>query len=239
MDSRPTGGRRDRMREATVREIHQTARTLLVTKGSAAVTINAVAREMGMSGPSLYHYYASRDALVDAVTADFFAELAEAMERDRDKHAGAPLGDRFLAACRAMRAWAVAYPAEFEWIFASPVGGAQHRPDSDRHRAGLRFAHVFIDMIVEVWNARPFPVPDLNDLPEAMREQLRAYSRLIDGRLPAEAVHVYVTCWSRLYGLLCLEVLHQMDFVLTDMEPLFEQCLGELSDMLGFTLVTD
>ncbi|MEU2266130.1 TetR family transcriptional regulator [Streptomyces olindensis] len=34
--------------------------TLLVTKGSAAVTINAVAREMGMSGPSLYHYSATR-----------------------------------------------------------------------------------------------------------------------------------------------------------------------------------
>lgn len=116
---------------------------------------------------------------------------------------------------------------------ASPVGGAQNRPDSARYQAGLRFAHVFIDMIVEVWNARPFPVPDLNELPEGLPEQLRAYSRLIDGRLPAEAVHVYVTCWSRLYGLLCLEVLHQMDFALTDMEPLFEQCLGELSGMLG------
>lgn len=229
------GGRRDRVREGTVREIHQTARTLLVTKGSAAVTINAVAREMGMSGPSLYHYYASRDALVGGLTADFFQELAEAMERDRDKHAGAPLVERFLAACRAMRAWAVSHPAEFEWIFASPVGGAERRPDSARYQAGLRFAQVFVDMIVEVWNAQPFPVPDLNELPEGLREQLHAYSRLIDGRLPAEAVHVYVTCWSRLYGLLCLEVLHQMDFALTDMEPLFEQCLGELSDMLGLS----
>ncbi|WP_063734089.1 TetR/AcrR family transcriptional regulator [Streptomyces sp. RTd22] len=226
------------MREATLRDIHQTARRLLVTKGSAAVTINAVAREMGMSGPSLYHYYASRDALVDAVTADFFQELAEAMEGDRDKNTGASLADRFLASCRAMRTWAVAHPAEFEWIFASPVGGGQHQPDSARRAAGMRFAHVFLDMIVEVWNTRPFPVPDLGEQPERLREQLRAYSRLIDGRLPAEAVQVYVTGWSRLYGLLCLEVLHQMDFALTDMEPLFEQCLGELSDMLGLTQVS-
>ncbi|MFI1510460.1 TetR/AcrR family transcriptional regulator [Streptomyces sp. NPDC020597] len=236
MDRRPTGeGRRDRVREATVREIHQSARTLLVTKGPAAVTINAVAREMGMSGPSLYHYYASRDALVDAVTAGFFQELAEAMEHDRDERTGAPPADRFLGACRAMRAWAVSHPAEFEWIFASPVSGTQHQPDSARHQAGLRFESVFIDMIVEVWNTRPFPVPELNELPEGLPEQLHAYSRLIDRRLPPEAVHVYVTCWSRLYGLLCLEVLHQMDFVLTDMQPLFEQCLSELSDMLGLT----
>ncbi|WNM34777.1 TetR/AcrR family transcriptional regulator [Streptomyces sp. Li-HN-5-11] len=236
MSRQATGGaRRDRVREATVREIHQVARTLLVTKGAAAVTINAVAREMGMSGPSLYHYYASRDALVEAVTADFFQELAEAMERDRDEHVGAPLLERFLAACRAMRAWAVGHPAEFEWIFASPVGGAQYRLDSVHRQASLRFAHVFLDLIVEVWDTRPFPVPDPDELPEALREQLRAYSLHIGERLPAEAVHVYVTCWSRLYGLLCLEVLRQMEFVLTDMEPLFEQCLGELAAALGLT----
>lgn len=228
-------GRRDRVREATVREIHQTARMLLVTKGSAAVTINAVAREMGMSGPSLYHYYASRDALVDAVTADFFQELAEAMERDRDEHAGAPLLERFLAACRAMRAWAVGHPAEFGWIFASPVGAAQHQLDSARRQASLRFAYVFLDLIIEAWDTGPFPVVDPDELPEALRGQLHAYSLHIGERLPVEAVHVYATCWSRLYGLLCLEVLHQMEFVLTDMEPLFEQCLRELAATLGLT----
>ncbi|WP_461070917.1 TetR/AcrR family transcriptional regulator [Streptomyces pseudoechinosporeus] len=223
------------MGEVTLREIHQTARTLLVTKGSAAVTINAVAREMGMSGPSLYHYYAGRDALVDAVTAGFFQELAEAMEHDRDKHADAPLVERLPAVCRAMRSWAVAHPAEFEWIFASPMSGAQHEPDSARFQAGLRFAYVLLDMLIELWNTQPFPVPDLDELPESLREQLRTYSRLIDGRLPPEAVYVYVTSWTRLYGLLCLEVLHQMDFVLTDMEPLFEQCLGELAVALGLS----
>ncbi|GAB3005567.1 TetR/AcrR family transcriptional regulator [Streptomyces pseudoechinosporeus] len=190
---------------------------------------------MGMSGPSLYHYYAGRDALVDAVTAGFFQELAEAMEHDRDKHADAPLVERLPAVCRAMRSWAVAHPAEFEWIFASPMSGAQHEPDSARFQAGLRFAYVLLDMLIELWNTQPFPVPDLDELPESLREQLRTYSRLIDGRLPPEAVYVYVTSWTRLYGLLCLEVLHQMDFVLTDMEPLFEQCLGELAVALGLS----
>ncbi|MEU4360033.1 TetR/AcrR family transcriptional regulator [Streptomyces virginiae] len=233
--SKQATSRRDRMREATLREIHQTARKLLLTKGSTSVTINAVAREMGMSGPSLYHYYASRDALVEAVTADFFQELAEAMERVRDEHADAPVVERFLAACRAMRSWCVAHPAEFQWIFASPVSAGQHAPDSARFQAGLRYEYVFLEMIIERWNTRPFPVPNPDELPEGLREQLRTYSRLIDERLPAEAVYVYVICWSRLYGLLCLEVLHQMDFVLTDMEPLFERCLDELGDMLGMS----
>ena len=53
-------------------EIHAAARKLLVERGPAAVTVNAVAREVGMSGPALYHYYAGHDELVAAVTAGFF-----------------------------------------------------------------------------------------------------------------------------------------------------------------------
>ncbi|MFB9965000.1 TetR-like C-terminal domain-containing protein [Sinosporangium siamense] len=40
-----------------------------------------------------------------------------------------------LAVCRAMRAWAVAHPAEFGWIFASPITPPNRQPDSARHQA--------------------------------------------------------------------------------------------------------
>jgi hypothetical protein len=40
-----------RPRQATLEEIHAAARKLLVEQGPAAVTINAVARRVGMSGP--------------------------------------------------------------------------------------------------------------------------------------------------------------------------------------------
>ena len=38
----------------------------------------------------------------------------------------------------------------------------------------------------------------------------------------------FLSCWIRLYGLLCMEVLHQLDFAYTDLEPVFEECLGGL-----------
>ncbi|MDX2681428.1 hypothetical protein [Streptomyces soliscabiei] len=43
---------------------------------------------------------------------------------------------------------------------------------------------------------RPLSTVVLDELPESLREQLRAYSRLIDERLPPEALHVYVTGWT-------------------------------------------
>ncbi|GII96948.1 WHG domain-containing protein [Sinosporangium siamense] len=87
--------------------------------------------------------------------------------------------------------------------------------------------------MVTLWRQRPFPVPDLADLPTSLREQLTAYSATSDGRLPPKAAHVYVSCWIRLYGLLCMEVLHQLDFAYTDMEPVFEECLRDLATAVG------
>ncbi|MBV2364526.1 TetR/AcrR family transcriptional regulator [Streptomonospora nanhaiensis] len=228
-----TTDRRRRMREAALEEIHAAARRLLVEQGPAAVTINAVAREVGMSGPALYHYYAGHDELVGAVTAGFFCELAAEMERARDARPGAPAGERLLEACRAMRAWAVAHPAEFGWIFASPVAPAARRPDAERRQAGQRFEEVLLDLVADVWRTRPFPVPDPADLPASLRAQLTAYADSIGGRLPPEAAHVFLSCWIRLYGLLCMEVLHQVDFAYTDMEPVFEECLSEIAARLG------
>ncbi|MCT2581593.1 hypothetical protein [Actinophytocola gossypii] len=70
------------------------------------------------------------------------------------------------------------------------------------------------------------------DLPPALREQSTAYSDAIDGVLPPAAAHVFLSCWIRLYGLLCMEVLHQLDFAYTDLEPVFEECLRDLTRML-------
>lgn len=225
--------RRERLRRATVEEIHASARKLLVTRGSAAVTMNAVARQVGMSGPALYHYYAGHDDLVGAVTAGFFRELAAAMEQARDAAADEPIRDRLLTVCRAMRTWAVAHPAEFGWIFASPIAPQNRQQDSTRSQAAQGFEQVLLDLTVELWRSRRFPVPDLAGMPESLREQLSAYSTAIDGRLPPEAVHVYLTCWIRLYGLLCMEVLHQLDFAFSDAEPVFEDCLRDLARMLA------
>ncbi|OLT29828.1 TetR family transcriptional regulator [Actinomadura sp. CNU-125] len=233
--------RRERLREATLAEIREAARRLLTTKGPPAVTINAVAREIGMSGPALYHYFASHDDLVAAVTADFLRELTTAMETARDAHAPGASAERLLATCRAMRDWAIAHPAEFGWIFASPIApaaSARHRPDSPRNQAGRDFELVFLQQIEELWAGPRFPVPAAEELDPSVREQLRAYAAALDRDLPIEALYVALSCWIRLYGLLCMEVLNQLDFVYSDPGPIYEETLRDLAATLGLA-VTD
>ena len=76
--------RRERLRTATVAEIKDLARRLLVTGGPTAISLRAIAREMGMTAPAIYRYFPSLDALVVELTEDLYDELRESIEAARD-----------------------------------------------------------------------------------------------------------------------------------------------------------
>src|SRR3954447_17743823 len=80
-----TPSRRDRLRAATVDEIKQAARTLLVREGQQAVTLRAIARDMGLTAPALYRYYPSLERLLGGLIADLYHELSDALEAARDR----------------------------------------------------------------------------------------------------------------------------------------------------------
>ncbi|GAA3008208.1 TetR/AcrR family transcriptional regulator [Streptosporangium longisporum] len=226
--------RRERLRRTTLRQIHAVARKLLVTQGSSAVTINAVAREMGMSGPALYRYYSGYDELVADVTAGFYRELAGTVEETRRTWAAAPAARRLLAMCRALRGWAITHCAEFGWMFASPAPSpADSGFESSRYEAGNEFEKIFLGEIVKIWEAGGFPVPRPEDLAPSLRAQLDAYSARIGEPMPPAALHVFLSAWTRLYGLLCMEVMNQLSFAYTDFEPVFEECLRDLCGMFA------
>jgi AcrR family transcriptional regulator len=227
--------RRERQREATRAEIRQTARQLLVETGPEAMSVSAIARRMGMSGPAVYRYYAGHDDLVGAVIAELFAELTEVLETARDACGADAPGDRLLAMARALRAWATGHAVEFRLLFAAPVPEGNRRPDSERQRAGEQFDRVFLAEVEAVWAERPFPAADLDGLDPGLRLQVTAYTERKGTALPPAAVQVFLTCWVRLYGLLVMEALDQLAFAYTDPEPLFEACLEDISAMLGVT----
>src|SRR5258708_39623608 len=83
---------RDRVRAATTQEIKQTARRLLVSQGSEAVSLRAIARDMGMTAPALYRYFDSHEELIKHVVADIFTELAVEL-REKIDEASVPIRD--------------------------------------------------------------------------------------------------------------------------------------------------
>ncbi len=227
--------RRQRQREATRAEIRQTARQLLVESGPEAMSVSAIARRMGLSGPAIYRYYGSHEALIGAVIADLFKELTQAIEQARDTSDPSSPGHRLLAMSRGLRAWARGRTVEFRLLFAAPIPEANRRADSERQQAGEQFDQVFLHEVEALWAERPFPVPDLDQLEPKLQSQVLAYTERKQTTLPPAAVQVFLTCWTRLYGLLVMEALDQLAFAYTDTDPVFEACLDDVSAMLGIT----
>jgi AcrR family transcriptional regulator len=229
---RTTASRRERVRDATTAEIKQTARRLLVEDGPDALTLRAIAREMGMTAPALYRYFASHEDLVAAVCADVLDELTLTLSRARDSVATDEPVERLAVACRAFRQWSLAHPREFHLTFASPAprppmtGGDIATPED------LSFGAVFLGIFVEIWARRPFPVPDEAALPPAFVAQLRAFSSRVGDVLPLGALVAYLTGWVRLYGAVTIETFGHLGFALDDAEPMFEAMLDDMTRAL-------
>jgi AcrR family transcriptional regulator len=243
-DDRPVAiaTRRERVRAATVEEIKATARRLLVEEGLESVTLRAIAREMGMTAPALYRYFASHDELLRAVIADVYDELADCLEAARDAIAEDEPAERLFAMARAFRSWSVDHRREFGLVFATPIPVAVDAP-SPLDKAGSRFGAAFIGAFFELFKRQPFPVRTDEELPPALRDQLADYRDLLCRqigdqvmKLPLGSFETFLSCWVQLYGFVALEVFDHLTFALVDAEPAFEANLRHLAAQLGSTV---
>jgi AcrR family transcriptional regulator len=231
--------RRDRVRADTAREIRATARRVLVDQGVDGLALRAVAREMGMTAPGLYRYFASREDLVEHVVADLYDELTDVLEAVRDSAYPATPGFQLLAVSRAFRRWATTHHAEFGLLFGSAgervLEPGQLHGDGERppQVAGRRFGGVFAELVARIYLRQGFPVPDEADLDPGLRVQLSRWCAKLPVALPLGVAHVFLSCWIRLYGMVCMEVFGHLRFALDDAEPMFEAELRALGEVLG------
>jgi len=70
-------------REEIVSRIKTTALTLFGNAGYRAVSLRAIANEMGLSAPALYRYYENKEALLGALRADGFHFLKNRLHEVR------------------------------------------------------------------------------------------------------------------------------------------------------------
>jgi AcrR family transcriptional regulator len=100
-------------------DIVTAALALIERSGSdEAVTLRAVAREVGIAAPSIYAHFADRDAIVMAVTLRVFGELAAAVEQGSAAASQDPVA-RLVAGCEAYVSFGLAHPARYGVLFSS------------------------------------------------------------------------------------------------------------------------
>ena len=234
MTQAPT--RRGRLREDTVADIKRTARELLVYGGPQAISLRAIARSLGMSAAALYRYFPSLEALVLEVAGDLYDELRAAVTAAGETAGGHGAGGgavdhgpaaRLAAMARAFRAWSRSHPAEFALMFGNPVPGVAELEDDclSPDHPGARLGAAFLEPFVALWRSGAAPHRPAPDLGTSTAPLLGVHGE----NLPAGALATFLAAWTRLYGLIAMEVFGHLRWAVTDVEPLFE---AELSGFL-------
>jgi AcrR family transcriptional regulator len=217
--------RRERLREATYEEIKSTAWKQIAKSGAPALSLRAIARDMGVTPPALYRYYKDRNALVTTLVEDAFDDFANAMEAARnackpDDHVG-----KFRAIGFAYRAWAVKHPQRFALIFGTPIPGYQisGNPGTAAQRSFL----ILVGVIGDAYQADRF---NLSSEYEALTPSLQArfeVFRKMGLPYPPIVMQLALASWSWIHGLTALEVLGELpsfleenieDFIRFEME---------------------
>jgi AcrR family transcriptional regulator len=95
------------------------------TGSDEAVTLRAVAREVGIAAPSIYPHFADRDAIVMAVVARIFDELVGAIKAGTAVAGPDPV-DRLVAGCAAYVDYGLSHPARYGVLFSGRRESAEN-----------------------------------------------------------------------------------------------------------------
>jgi len=101
------------------------ADSLLAAQSPAALTLRQVAAAVGVAPSAVYHHFADRNALLDALAHRALDALADAIEARLGRIPRADAKRRLVALGRAYVGWARHQPHRFEAAFGSQLG----RPD--------------------------------------------------------------------------------------------------------------
>jgi AcrR family transcriptional regulator len=217
----PTGSsRRDKLRAALVAAIHDHAYRQIADEGFAAVSMTGIAQSLGMSPAALYRYFPSREELVHALVADSFEANAALTEQALAETVGLSPDLRLRRLLAVTREWALAHPIQYGIIQGvlrdNQIAEADVMVDPER-----RPFRAICSLVAEL------SLPDT--LTNAMVPVLRERSARSSGDTYSSEVLVHaLTIWSRLSGVISLEINGVLDRMGLDAQLFFDAELAQL-----------
>lgn len=194
--------RRERYRAETREEAKQIALGQLEQAGPSGLSFNAIAKEMGLTGPALYRYFAGRDALLAELITDAYNDLADALTAASAPSAGRSAADRFRALARAHRGWSLAQPHRYRLMFGDPVGSGGVTGSERIIPASSRSMAVILSTLRDL--DPPPAVPDVHPDLDGELQRWAAHQPTPD--VTGSLAHLGLLVWTRLHGILSLEI---------------------------------
>jgi AcrR family transcriptional regulator len=198
--------RRERLRAETSQEIKAIALRLMAESGPDAISLRAIAREMGMTAGAIYGYYPTRDDLITTLISDVYTSLVDAVEAARDSRPADDVGGRLMAWGEAFREWAVANPQGFRLIYGDPVSGYQAPDGGPAPEAAYRACAGITALVAAAWPHAKSTQARGDHKWSDFDTSLVADARACFPDLPPSAVALALRVWGRMHGLVALEI---------------------------------
>jgi AcrR family transcriptional regulator len=226
------GSVRQRVRAEMTEEIKAVARRHLAEHGSAALSLRAVAREVGLVSSAVYRYFPSRDDLLTALIVDAYdaiGAVAEDAVAGRG-HARRSVTDRWLVLAGAIRRWARAHVHEYALIYGSPVPG--YEAPADTVAPAARISLAFLRLMADGVASGEIPTGATGRIPRAVRRDLANLRTLVELDLPDPVLLRAMAVWAELFGTLNLELFGHLHGVVDDTDAWFETQMAHAAQRL-------
>ncbi|MET9608134.1 TetR/AcrR family transcriptional regulator [Streptomyces sp. NPDC006512] len=225
--------RRERLRAETTAEIKSVALALMASGGPDAITLRAIAREMGMTANAIYGYFATRDGLVTSLIDDVYTGLADTVDGSWAATDGHGAAVRIQAWADAFRGWALANPEGFRLIYGDPVPGYQAPEGGAAPEAARRVCVGLAGLADAAW-------PDAEGLYAGSAFEWSDFDAgLLDkvrprfAELPPAGVALALRIWGHLHGMVSLEVYGHLSRQAVNPDKLFREETRQLVTALG------
>ncbi len=203
-------GKRALNRQHLESEIVRLGRAQLAEVGPAALSLRAVARELGMASSAVYRYVDSRDELLTRLIVESYDALAGDVEEALRDVDGDDLGGRWFTLGRAMRRWGVDHPHDWALLYGSPVPGYA-APAERTTDPGTRVLMMVVELLCDIQAADRAAAPaagaDEARLTGA-RLQVTEFG-LTEEQLGPELFLGGIAAWTLLTGSVSAEVFEQ------------------------------
>lgn len=231
---------RERARTRTIEDIVRLGREHLAVHGAAALSLRAVARDLGVVSSAIYRYVVSREELLTLLLIDAYSELGDEVDAAVAALPATDFTGRFGALGSAVRRWALREPARYGLLFGSPVPGYQ-APAERTTGPGTRVIYALMALLDGAHRAgrlaepgqQAAPVPALS----ADLERIRSGMGLaVPDRLLVRGALV----WTSLFGAVSFEVFGQYGKdTFSAPDELFAHHLRVLADLVGLDQPAD
>ncbi|WP_369031735.1 MULTISPECIES: TetR/AcrR family transcriptional regulator [Streptomyces] len=229
----PKMSRRERLRAETAAEIKAIALKHMAAGGAAALSLRAIARDMGMTAGAIYSYYETRDALINALITDVYTSLADTLEAAHEQVDEHDTAQRILAHGTAYRQWAISHPEEFQLVYGDPVPGYQMPEGGPATEAELRVCTLLGQLVAAAWPHAAAAQAGEEHSWEDFQPDLTDALHTKEPDLPPAALALTLRIWGRMHGLVALEVYGHLRTQIVNPAKLYQQELLDLTSSLG------